>query len=182
MLIIDVINPFNYLTKGEVVKLIENGKGIAKTISCAHPSNFNDKKSQYCGMCMPCILRIIALISSGVNSDKKISKGGINPFLIDLDNLNMEDNVPNWNIFTKNFYRDSIVNLLDLIKFADEIQSYSKENLLSKYYEFYDESLFKMYIRFSLEIIKTLNYFSSKNPSLKNRIPLIKRSVIERFK
>jgi 7-cyano-7-deazaguanine synthase in queuosine biosynthesis len=170
----EIINPFNYLTKGEVVKLIKNKKGIKETVSCSRARKFNPSK--YCGMCMPCILRIVSLTSSDVNNDRKISNHGINPFLINLDKPDLKDNISFPNKFTRDFYGGAIINLLSLIKFADELQNYSKKKLLSKYYEFYDEELFKMYIRFSIEIIKTLEYFSHKNPSLKNRIPKIKRN------
>ncbi|MDO8623257.1 MAG: 7-cyano-7-deazaguanine synthase [archaeon] len=169
----EILNPFNYLTKGEVVKIIEDKNTIKKTVSCAHYSRFKD--TEYCGMCMPCILRIISTVSNGIQNDKEISKYGINPFLINLDKPEIKENMSNWNKLTENVYRDGILNVLELIKFAYEIQNDSQKDLLTKHYEFYDEKLFKMYIRFSIEIIKTLNYFSERNPSLKKRIPEIKR-------
>jgi len=174
---IEISNPFNYLTKGEVVGIIKDKSAIKKTVSCAHYSRFKD--TEYCGMCMPCILRIISTVSNNIYEERKISKYGINPFLIDLDNPEIEKNMPSRNRISENFYSDGIINILELIKFSYEIQNSSKKDLLSKYYEFYDEDLFKMYIRFSVEIIKTLTYFLDKNKSLKTRIPQIKITEIK---
>ena len=170
----EIISPFNYMTKGEVVKLIENPKAIIKTNSCAHYSMF--QPTGYCGMCMPCILRIVSLTAKGITLDREISKKSINSFLINLDNLAIGKNIPLWTKITWNFYRDAIINVLDLIKFANEIQTLSKTELLTKYYQFYDEELYNMYVRFSIEIIKTLEYYSKKNPSLRNRIPKINKT------
>ena len=165
----EIENPFNYLTKAEVVSHIKNKEGISKTVSCAHPSRF--KSTQYCGMCMPCILRIISISCNDISNERKIADNGINSFLINLDAPEVEENVTKAGKFTNDYYRDALINILDLIKFANEMQSYTKKDILSKYYQLYDENLYDMYFRFSKEIIKTLKHYSKVNSSLIGRIP-----------
>jgi 7-cyano-7-deazaguanine synthase in queuosine biosynthesis len=63
-----VDNPYQFMTKAEVVKVIaENGGGklIGYTCSCAHQSRFRTKSQQHCGACSQCIDRRTAIIAAG---------------------------------------------------------------------------------------------------------------------
>jgi len=64
---INIENPFLYLTKAEVVKLlIPKHKGvIAQTVSCWKASRVSHY--HHCGICVPCLIRRIALESNGVS-------------------------------------------------------------------------------------------------------------------
>jgi 7-cyano-7-deazaguanine synthase in queuosine biosynthesis len=62
-----VDNPFQFMTKSEVVKIIaENGDGrlIGYTCSCAHQGRFRSRSQQRCGTCSQCIDRRIAVIAA----------------------------------------------------------------------------------------------------------------------
>ena len=70
-----IINPFNYLTKAEVVDLIptEWNLLIKETKTCSKMpgtkafQNFNGKGYNHCGICTACILRQISILNSKSN-------------------------------------------------------------------------------------------------------------------
>lgn len=62
---IDVVLPYRFRTKGEMITACANQEalevGLAETMSCAHPGAgryFGQKKAfQHCGYCLPCLVR-----------------------------------------------------------------------------------------------------------------------------
>ncbi|GAA0893636.1 hypothetical protein GCM10009122_33150 [Fulvivirga kasyanovii] len=74
----EIINPYQFLTKGEMIKNSKNRALIEKyyneTVSCAHPNAVhiniarkNDEK--HCGYCTPCIIRRAALKHANLDRD-----------------------------------------------------------------------------------------------------------------
>ena len=68
---IKIINPYQFKTKGEMMKECKNSSFLkeqyVKTMSCSHPDNGRFKKektSKHCGDCIPCIVRKAAIISA----------------------------------------------------------------------------------------------------------------------
>ena len=67
-----IVNPFNYLTKAEVIDLIPNDWNplIKETKTCSKMpgteafQNFNGKGYNHCGICTACILRQISILNS----------------------------------------------------------------------------------------------------------------------
>ena len=163
---ITIENPFKYKTKGEIVSLIKDKKNFIKeTVSCAHIGRWF-KDSPQCGMCIPCIIRRISLISNGIYVDKKISVKGVEAFEIDFNNPSIERNIKNVSRESKMFYRDAIVNILELLNLTNNIKNSSDDQLIIKYPEMVLPDILNMYKRFSSEVIKTVNYFKNRNPSL----------------
>lgn len=163
---VEIENPFKYKTKGEVVSLLEDKKDFIKeTISCAHIGRWF-KDSPQCGMCIPCIIRRISLVSNGVYVDKKISDKGVEAFEIDFDNLAIENNVKRVSRESKMFYRDAAVNILEIFNLVENIKNSSDDMLVIKYPEMAISDVLDMYKRFSLEVMKTVTYFKDKNLSL----------------
>ena len=172
---IKIINPFEFYTKGEVIKEISDSKKylIPKTISCSHYSKYNDTKQ--CGMCLPCIIRRIALTSNKFvpDDDRKISKYGIEAFDINLINPKMEDYVDieeiiKKNMPTKKYFRDAISMLFDIFELTHDIKNLPKVDLLREYPVLDNEKLLKMYQNFADEVIETIKFFKTNNNSLKN--------------
>jgi len=69
-------NPFQFFTKGEMIKNCKDNqflKGtIANTMSCSHPDNdWNLRKSKpsHCGYCLPCVIRRAAIESAYGNDN-----------------------------------------------------------------------------------------------------------------
>ena len=64
---INIENPFLYLTKAEVVKLIlpKHERVVAQTVSCWKASRVSG--FHHCGICVPCLIRRIALESNGIS-------------------------------------------------------------------------------------------------------------------
>ena len=62
-----VDNPFQFMTKTEVVKVIASkgdGKLIGQTCSCAHQGLFSSRSRWHCGYCSQCIDRRIAILAA----------------------------------------------------------------------------------------------------------------------
>jgi 7-cyano-7-deazaguanine synthase in queuosine biosynthesis len=62
-----VDNPFQFMTKTEVVQLIPSKGGaelIGQTCSCAHQGFFSSKSQWHCGCCSQCIDRRIAILAA----------------------------------------------------------------------------------------------------------------------
>lgn len=168
---INTENPFIYKTKGEIVSLLKDKREFIKdTVSCAHGGWFKD--SLQCGMCIPCIVRRISLVTNKIYDDRAISKNGIDAFRIDLDNLDIENNIDPENIKqgTKMFYRNGVVNILELLRLARNIRNLSENELIIKYPEMIDPKILVMYKKFGREVMETAKYFSKENSSLNKLI------------
>ena len=76
----EIINPYQFLTKGEMINSSKNqtliGKFYNETVSCAHPNSKNvnvarkSKEEKNCGYCTPCIIRRAALNHAKIDQDK----------------------------------------------------------------------------------------------------------------
>ena len=162
-------NPFTYLTKKEIVEEIKEKSLIRKTISCAHTLflNKNKDKPEHCGMGIPCLIRTIALISSDIVSNENDLNVKFNPFLIDFTNPEKDKNVMISHKTIDRWYRDGLVNVLDIIKFAVEMKSETQGELVTIYPEFLDDKVYGLYKRFSENVLKTVEHYQRRNPTLK---------------
>lgn len=76
---IHLINPYQFCTKGEMMRDCKNFdflKDIASiTMSCSHPSDRYSGEScikdSHCGYCVPCTIRKAAFLKSGVDDNSK---------------------------------------------------------------------------------------------------------------
>jgi len=160
---LEIINPFLYKTKTEVVSLLKNKKELLReTISCGHSSRF---EHSHCGMCFPCIIRRISLVLNGVYKDR-ISKYGKETFMIDLKDPRINKNLNYPTKLNKGYYRDGVVNILELINLTKDIKNLSDDKLIVKYPEMSVPKILELYKKFGSEIIKTIDYFKDKNKSL----------------
>lgn len=71
----DIINPFQFKTKGEMIETSENKELVKelapKTISCSktgYYKRWHKKSENHCGHCVPCIIRRAAMKKSGIDS------------------------------------------------------------------------------------------------------------------
>lgn len=163
-------NPFTYLTKKEIVEKIKEKSLIRKTISCAHTLflHKNNDKPEHCGMGIPCLIRTIALISSkNVNKESDLNLK-FNPFLIDFNNPDKKETEDHPTV--NRWYRDGLVNVLDVIRFALEINKLTKGEMIMKHPEFLDDEIYLLYRRFSDNILETVEHYKKINPSLEDVI------------
>lgn len=83
-----ITNPFQFLTKGEVLQKCSNKKLLKEilplTMSCSHPEAARWDKLTYahCGYCYPCIMRRTAIHYSGIKDSTKY-----NYDIADYDNV-----------------------------------------------------------------------------------------------
>lgn len=70
---VELKNPFQFKTKGEMITECENyellASNIFKSMSCSHPDNVRYKglkESLHCGYCLPCTIRRAAILRGGV--------------------------------------------------------------------------------------------------------------------
>ncbi|WP_426711166.1 Qat anti-phage system QueC-like protein QatC [Cetobacterium sp. SF1] len=82
-----LINPYQFKTKGEMIKECKNinflKDNLHNTMSCSHPDNGryrSEKKTCHCGTCIPCVIRRASIKYSGLKDtsiyyDPKFKKG-----------------------------------------------------------------------------------------------------------
>ena len=102
---INMKNPYQFKTKGEMIKECKNldllNSNIHMTMSCSHPDAgrmFKETEAKHCGYCLPCVVRRAA-IKSGIGNDiteyrdkdfKKhnVAKENLNSYLIGIKKYN----------------------------------------------------------------------------------------------
>ena len=102
---IEIKNPYQFKTKGEMVAECKNiellKKCITKTMSCSHPDAgrmFKEVEAKHCGYCLPCLVRRAA-IKKGLGVDNteyrdkdfkihKVAKENLNSYLIGIKKYN----------------------------------------------------------------------------------------------
>ena len=151
---IEVTNPFNFLTKKEVINLIprEWDELIKNTKTCskmpASKAFYNHKKQGYChcGICAACILRQISIYNS---IKKELDVKYIVP--IELLNINKK----------KNYEKESGIS--NDVKYIEDLCKYRyiEKKSLIEYYKLFQKNIING------EIYKYLNlhpkYFKNKN-------------------
>lgn len=78
---VDVVLPYRFLTKGEMLQKCTNQsvitEGLKDTISCSHPgaSRFMTKQNNiHCGYCVPCLIRRAAITSVRLDPTEYVVK------------------------------------------------------------------------------------------------------------
>lgn len=168
---LDVRNPFEYSTKTEVVDKIPDIKQIFYTRTCPHPRELSRETDENghpmnCGLCIPCLVRQIALITSGHSISPTDLVVESNPLLeFDYSKLPEYDTVPTQH----QRQSDMAVLLLGLMRFlsfANFIQQQPSKKVISRYPEAANSEVYRMYQRFSRDVFETVEIFSEANPSL----------------
>lgn len=162
-------NPFTYLTKREIIEQIQDKSKIKNTISCAHTRFLKKKGNEpvHCGMGIPCLIRTVSLISSGIVSNENDLNVKFNPFLIDFTNPEKDKNVIISHKTIDRWYKDGLVNVLDIIRLAIEIKNKSERDIVTIYPDFLDDKVYELYKNFSENILKTVEHYQKRNPTLK---------------
>jgi len=84
---VEIINPFQFKTKGEMLAECANKKLVetTETMSCSHPSGrYEGEGNGHCGSCVPCIIRRASFKAAGVNDIFRYRRdifqlSGVNP-------------------------------------------------------------------------------------------------------
>jgi len=145
---INIQNPFLYKTKSEVVKLLlPKHKGVlAQTVSCWRASR--SSYYHHCGICIPCLIRRIALESNGISLPE------------------YERDLLQTNITQLGADDDGKRNLVDLCEF---INNFKSQHSLAELYllfpelatdSFDVERVIKMYKRFATEALAVFKGYS----------------------
>lgn len=63
-------NPFLYESKTDMLRALDPAlkAAVLRSVSCARPSRYKDKKVRHCGYCVPCIYRRVALMAADLDS------------------------------------------------------------------------------------------------------------------
>ena len=63
-------NPYLYESKTDMLRSFDPQlkPALMRSVSCAHPSRYQDKHVRHCGYCVPCIYRRSALAACGLDS------------------------------------------------------------------------------------------------------------------
>lgn len=65
-----VKNPFLYESKTDMLRSVDPKliSALLRSVSCAHPSRYQDKHVRHCGYCVPCIYRRSAFATCGLDA------------------------------------------------------------------------------------------------------------------
>nr|WP_321234961.1 7-cyano-7-deazaguanine synthase [uncultured Psychroserpens sp.] len=146
---LDIVNPFLYKTKGEVVGILDKeiANNANKSISCWKASRVSAKN--HCGECIPCLSRRISLEYNGVHLDE-YSRDLLTE---KISSLNPEDNGKR--------------NLIDFLEFISKFKGYSDsdlDNLMIHFPDLYNDSIdekeaLRMYSRMSIQAYKVFDNY-----------------------
>jgi 7-cyano-7-deazaguanine synthase in queuosine biosynthesis len=64
-------NPFLFQSKTDMLRGARKSLAspLLRSVSCARPSRYKDRKVSHCGYCVPCIYRRVAMAEAGLDSD-----------------------------------------------------------------------------------------------------------------
>lgn len=72
---VNITNPYQFKTKGEMIKGCSNieflRKNIINTMSCSHPFLYGETDTCHCGYCLPCVIRRAAILKAGIKDDTR---------------------------------------------------------------------------------------------------------------
>jgi 7-cyano-7-deazaguanine synthase in queuosine biosynthesis len=166
-------NPFINLTKAEVINHIPNKEDIFSTRTCPHPRNLSPAKDPAghpynCGECVPCLIRIIGLIASDHDiATDELLLGENHLAELNFSDLNVETIASRSSRGRQSDLAVFLLGLNEHLSFANDLQTLSQEELASRNLEFLDPEIYGLYERFSSEVFKTIETFTTGNPSLK---------------
>jgi 7-cyano-7-deazaguanine synthase in queuosine biosynthesis len=151
---VHILNPYVHKTKAEVTRIVREqlAAAIPITLSCWRTSRLTGDAT-HCGICIPCIIRRIAIESSGADSTKYER-----------------------NLFTEQFASlteadDSRRNLADLGEFVLRVERYSEIEMMQEWPELYSSKIMRtdviqMYKRAAAETRRVLSSYPSVTPVL----------------
>lgn len=172
---VEITNPFIDYTKREVVNCIQNKEDIFFTRTCPHPRELSQKKDAAghpynCGECIPCLIRIIGLVTS---------EHDIQPDELLLDKNHFVDfdfsTVSAETIAQSDQGQQSSLSVFLLglnahLSFAYRIQTSTQKELMSSNPELLDPDIYGLYERFSREMFQTVEFFTAENPTLEDYV------------
>ncbi len=152
---VHIFNPYVHKTKAEVVKIVWDNvrTAIPTTISCWKTSRMTGDAT-HCGICIPCIVRKIAIESHGTDPTKYER----NLFTESLANLPEGD--------------DGRRNLADFGEFVVRVTTCSEMEMMTEWPELYSAEITKsevidMYKRAAAEARRVLGSYPGVAPVLK---------------
>jgi hypothetical protein len=153
-LAIQIVNPYVHKTKAEVTKIVWDNlpASIVKTISCWKTSRMAGNAT-HCGICIPCIIRRVAIESHGRDAT-----------------------VYERNLFTELFSAlpdsdDGRRNLADFGEFLLRVEAYSEIEMMTEWPELYSSEISRpdvigMYKRAAAEARQVLSSYPGLTPVL----------------
>jgi 7-cyano-7-deazaguanine synthase in queuosine biosynthesis len=149
-----ILNPYVHRTKAEVTKIVWDRlpSAISTAISCWKTSRLTGDAT-HCGICIPCIIRRIAIECQGADTTK-YERDLFSEAFADLP----EDD-------------DGRRNLADLGEFALRVERYSEIEMMSEWPELYSSKIVRsdvihMYKRAAAETRRVLGSYPSVAPVL----------------
>lgn len=182
---LSVKNPFLNWTKTEVVNQIPDTDQVLYTRTCPHPRGLSMERDDEghpmnCGLCIPCLVRVIALTTSDHQIPISEMLLDSNPFL-ELDfGLVEEEGLQNLSSdygqsgLAGSYKQTSIpaflLGLNQMLSFASQVHRESQQQLASDYIEVLDDEVYTLYSQFSHEVFEFVDRVSEANPSLKRYV------------
>jgi 7-cyano-7-deazaguanine synthase in queuosine biosynthesis len=171
-----VTNPFVGMTKTEVVNQIPNEDTIHQTRTCPHPRGLSREKTERghpmnCGVCIPCLIRQIGLVTSHhqIKPDElAFESNPLSEFdfsTLDTDGLSevsASERQTGLPVF--------LIGLNSILSFAQRVKTQTQTQIASDYPEALDDSVYNLYSQFSQETISAVSVYTKFNESLEEYI------------
>ncbi len=140
---VDLVNPYQFKTKGEMLIECKNQEflqaNLNNTMSCSHPDigrMLKEKEACHCGYCLPCVIRQAAMKKAGLmdNSsyrDNHFKKSKVAKLCLNSYRLGLEKYNPKYAFMTiqsSGAIKNKITEYADLyVRGIEELRSYLEE-------------------------------------------------------
>ena len=176
---LSVRNPFSEMTKTDVVDLIPDRASVRNARSCPHTRDLNSEEDDEghpmnCGKCIPCLIRIVGLMTSKheVGIDELCIEE--NP-LADVEFSNPQpylDSKMKGSLSQGRHAKDFLIGTVDIMRFAHRVRNEPQEEVAEDYPELLEDSVYQLHRQFADELFATLDTFAERNPSLREYMAL----------
>lgn len=165
---VQVRNPFEDLTKTEILNEIPDTEIIHMTVSCPHTARFS---SQNCGFCVPCLVRNVGILASNHE--------------IPLDELSKYDplTAADFEAQTLDFDVNEIKNpsanspeiffkgITEIAYFCRRILQETPRQLSNEYPELLDKEIYNQHQRFASNFITAMEKVKTQNQTVEHLLP-----------
>lgn len=167
---VHVQNPFADWTKTDVVDQIPGAETALATVSCPHSHKFNGYEHDNCGLCVPCILRTVALYASR-HSMPDGERNIYRPF-VEADFERMELELSEWPPDSPSINEQAVSPevfiraVAEIAYFCRHMLGGREQALARDHPELYDADVLELHRGFAEEFEVAMNLLEDTNPSI----------------
>lgn len=164
-----VTNPFRTETKTEIVNRIPQTDLVRETVSCPHYTRYDFAEQDNCGLCVPCLIRNIAILAS--NHDIPTHELAVHDsFAADFKRRVFEDDVEVANASANSpeaFFRA----FAEIAYFCRQFQNADHQMFTLEYPELHSSPVYDLHRRFAANFTVALEDIAQNNQTIQSFLP-----------